>query len=1035
MSTLLYSLGRWSYRHPWRVLIAWLLLLGIAGGGALALGKGTDNSFSIPGTEAQAGLEQLSRTFPQASGTSAQLIVVAADGSKVTDQDYESAIEDTITQFEGLEGILAVTDPFSEIVNGQVSDNSAAAIIRMQFDGEATSVPPETKTQLQDVSHELGETLPAGSQVSLGGDLFAVSVPGVTLTEAVGLLIALLVLIVTFRSFVVAGLPLLTAILGVGLSIALIFASTAFASISSTTPLLALMLGLAVGIDYALFIAARHQDQVREGVDPEESAARATGTAGSAVVFAGITVLIALIGLGFAGIPFLTTMGIAAAVAVAIAVLVALTLTPAMLGFVKGRIIGWKRRGPRAASSPVHNGGDAGRHAGESGSDVGAPASTPAAVHAQAASSPAAVHAATRADAAAATPKRGFAARWVGMVTRHPVVTTVSVVLALGIMAIPAASLGLALPNAGMLPEKSEARQNYDLIADQFGPGFNGPIVLTGTIVTSTDPVGLMDDLGADVEKIPGVKAVALSTPNETADTGIVQLVPETAPDDPATAELVRELRAQHDRWLDEYGIDIKVTGFTAVAIDISDRLGAALLPFGIFVVGLSLVLLTIVFRSIAVPIKAALGYLLSVAAAFGVVAAVFEWGWFADLLHVTREGPVISFMPIVLMGVLFGLAMDYEVFLVSRMREDYVHSRKAGSTKAEARATAIAAVRSGFTSSARVVTAAAVIMFAVFAAFVPEGDSSLKPIALGLASGIAIDAFLVRMTLTPAVMALLGDKAWWMPKWLERVLPHFDIEGEAVTRELALAEWPEPNSTAAVVADDVRVSAGDFTLIDGVALRVEPGEALIVTAMDARGPRALMLAISGRTGIEHGRLRVGGHLLPGREAWVRAHVGTALLEGSTDTVHDLRQALKGNPSIVVIDAVEQLGHSATRDQAAAALRDAASAAREDGRPLTLVVSAAQPGDAQALLADAGWHDVAVLDVTNALDAAGRGATSPRDPAGRATTSPRDASGDPDARPADDLDIFAPLGANASNSTTSDSRSRPTAARTPEVTE
>lgn len=376
-------------------------------------------------------------------------------------------------------------------------------------------------------------------------------------------------------------------------------------------------------------------------------------------------------------------MGIAAAVAVAIAVLVAVTLTPAMLGFVKGRVAGRPKRVRPAKKDR--------------------------------------------------SPRPGFASRWVGLVARHPVITTVTVVLTLGIMAIPAASLALALPNAGMLPEENEARQSYDLVAEEFGPGYNGPIILTGTIVTSTDPVGLMNDLADDVETLPGVEMVALASPNQTADTGIVQLIPTTAPDDPATADLVRELRDQHDRWLDEFGIDIQVTGFTAVAIDISDQLGAALLPFGIFVVGLSLILLTIVFRSIAVPIKAALGYLLSVAAAFGVVAAVFEWGWLADALHVTRTGPIISFMPIVLMGVLFGLAMDYEVFLVSRMREDYVHARKAGASKAEARATAIGAVRSGFTSSARVVTAAALIMFAVFAAFVPEGDASLKPIALDL--------------------------------------------------------------------------------------------------------------------------------------------------------------------------------------------------------------------------------------------------------------------------------------------------------------
>ncbi|SDG76899.1 MMPL family transporter [Microbacterium pygmaeum] len=908
MSTLLYALGRWSYRHPWRVLMAWLLLLGIAGGGALTLGQGTDNTFSIPGTESQAGIEQLNRTFPQASGTSAQMIIVSADGAAIDQDPYLSDIQDTIAQFEDLDGILAVTDPFDEMVRGQVSDDGDAAIVRMQFDGQATDVPPGTKTALQEVATDLRDELPAGSQVSLGGDLFALSVPGVTLTEAVGLIIALLVLIVTFRSFVVAGLPLLTAILGVGLSISLIFLSTAFASISSTTPLLALMLGLAVGIDYALFIAARHQDQVRGGMDVEESAARATGTAGSAVVFAGVTVLIALVGLSFAGIPFLTTMGIAAAVAVAIAVLVAVTLTPAMLGFVKGRVAGRPKRVRPAKKDR--------------------------------------------------SPRPGFASRWVGLVARHPVITTVTVVLTLGIMAIPAASLALALPNAGMLPEENEARQSYDLVAEEFGPGYNGPIILTGTIVTSTDPVGLMNDLADDVETLPGVEMVALASPNQTADTGIVQLIPTTAPDDPATADLVRELRDQHDRWLDEFGIDIQVTGFTAVAIDISDQLGAALLPFGIFVVGLSLILLTIVFRSIAVPIKAALGYLLSVAAAFGVVAAVFEWGWLADALHVTRTGPIISFMPIVLMGVLFGLAMDYEVFLVSRMREDYVHARKAGASKAEARATAIGAVRSGFTSSARVVTAAALIMFAVFAAFVPEGDASLKPIALGLAAGIVIDAFLVRMTLTPAVMALLGDRAWWLPKWLQRVLPHFDIEGEAVEREIALTDWPEPETTAAVVTEGVRVSAGDLRLVDEVALRVEPGSALVLTARDARGPRALLLALAGRAPLE-GRARVAGHLLPGRQAWVRSHVGVALLDGSADPVRDLRRAAAGRPRILVVDGLDAVV-GATRDQAAAVLRDAASATPA----LAVLTAATQTEAARDLLSDAGFPGTAVLDVS-----------------------------------------------------------------------
>ncbi|MEJ6554788.1 efflux RND transporter permease subunit [Microbacterium esteraromaticum] len=931
MSTLLSSLGRWSFRHPWRVLVAWLIVLGVAGGGAVALGAGTDNTFSIPGTESQAGLEQLSRTFPQVSGTNAQFIVVAADGDDITDAAYRDDIEDTVDRLERFDGVLAVTSPYDENISGMINAEKTAAIVRLQFDGQSTDVPAGVKDDLRQQVDDLAGSLPDGSQAALGGDLFATSIPTVTITEAIGLLIALLVLIVTFRSFVVAGLPLLTAVLGVGISMAGIFAATAFATVSSTTPLLALMLGLAVGIDYALFIVARHQDQVRDGIDPEESAARAVGTAGSAVVFAGITVLIALIGLGFAGIPFLTTMGIAASVAVAIAVAISVTLTPAMLGFLKGRVAGRPRR------------------------------------------------AAGKTDAA---PRRSFSRRWVDAITKRPIIVATAVIVGLGVVAIPALSLNLALPNAGVLPKGSEARVSYDLTAEQFGPGFNGPLILTGTIVTSTDPLNLMQDLGDEVEKLPGVREVALATPNETADTGIVQIIPETAPDDPATSDLVRELRSHHDEWLDEYGIDLKVTGFTAVAIDISDQLGAALLPFGVFVIGLSLILLAIVFRSIWVPVTAAIGYLLSIIAAFGVVAAVFEWGWFADALHVARTGPIISFMPIVLMGVLFGLAMDYQVFLVSRMREDFVHARGSG------RAEAVEAVRSGFAGTARVVTAAALIMFAVFVAFVPEGDSSLKPIALGLAAGIAIDAFLVRMTLIPAVMAILGERAWSIPRWMQRILPHVDIEGEAVERERALDAWPGDDSV--VAADDLVVEAAG---IAGAHLRLAPGEALVVTGGTPRALRTLALVLAGRVKPDAGKLRVTGHLLPGRAAWVRAHVGVALLD-EPDAVTQLREALRGRTTLVILDGVERMSASA-RDQLAARLRDA-------GDSLAVVCTTTDPDAAQRLLADAGRPLASVSDLSPTSTSA-ETPSSRRDPA-LSTSAARGVDGSTGSRRTDPSD-------------------------------
>jgi RND superfamily putative drug exporter len=986
VSTLLYSLGRWSYRHPWRVLFSWLLILLVSGGAALGLGKGFDNSFAIPGTEAQEGLEQLERTFPQVSGTAAQFVVVAADGDSIEDDAYRGPIDDKVAELDDFPGVEAATSPYDEMVTGLVSDDGTAAIVQVQFGGDAMNFGDETKDEFATAVHGLDDELPDGSVVSLGGDLFATDLPTVTITEAVGVIIALLVLVVTFRSFVLAGLPLGVALIGVGVSMLGIVTATRFATVSATTPLLALMLGLAVGIDYALFIAARHQDQVREGVDPEESAARATGTAGSAVLFAGVTVLIALIGLGFAGIPFLTTMGIAAAAAVAVAVLIAVTLTPAFLGFVGARAAGRLRRARAGRSARTANGGgdpanDGSNPADASGirempgpegrRDAGADDETE-----QASESTDRIpsHPATPAQDAA---RPGFAARWVRGVTRHPVITVIAVTLGLGMLAVPATNLALALPNAGVLPQDNEARQSYDLVGEHFGEGFNGPLILTGTIVTSSDPLALMDDLKTEVEAIDGVKEVALATPNETADTGIVQIVPETGPSDPATSELVRELREHREEWLDEYGIDLRVTGFTAVSIDISDRLGQALLPFGVFVVGLSFVLLMIVFRSIWVPLKATAGYLLSIVAAFGAVAMVFEWGWGADLLHVSRTGPVIAFMPIVVMGVLFGLAMDYEVFLVSRMREDYVHAvRRLGAAGAVAKDAAddlaVGAVRTGFTASARVVTAAAVIMFAVFAAFVPEGDSNIKPIALALAVGIAVDAFLIRMTLVPAVMALLGRHAWWMPAWLERVLPHFDIEGEAVERERELADWPEPGSTAVVAAEGLEIADGGRVLARDVSLRAEPGDALVLSSADPLAARAVLLAIGGRIAPDEGRLRVAGHLLPGRGAWVRAHAGVAMLGAADDPAAAVREALSGRTSLMLVDGLDALPPAA-QDQVAAELRDAAAVLRAvshrgDASPLTVVASARDDAAVGRILADAGFTTVraATLDAVAA---------------------------------------------------------------------
>jgi len=931
VSSLLYSIGRWAFRARKLVVSLWLLVLVLLAGGAVAFNQGTDNTFSIPGTESQEALDTLSRTFPQVSGTSAQIVVVAPDGQTVDQAGIKNPVEDTVDHLAKVDGVSGATSPYSTTVKNLISDDRTAAIITVQLKGQQTTVTAETKTALQDAGADLQKELPHGSQVAVGGQLFSQSLPTLSLTELIGVGIALVVLIVTFGSFIAAGMPLLTALLGVGLSMALIFIATVFGPISSTTPLLALMLGLAVGIDYSLFIISRHQSQLKAGVDPEESTARSVATAGSAVLFAGITVIIALAGLAVANIPFLTTMGFAASAAVAIAVLVALTLTPALLGFAGARITPGRRASRRAEKR-------AARSATTAGDAVAADRTAPAADPAPA---PASAGAPSLAHAATAEIPKGFFRGWVRAVTRFPIVTVVAVIVALGIAAVPALQLRLALPDAGSHAPDDPARITYDLISEHFGPGYNGPLIVTGSIISSTDPVGLMDKIGAEIAEMPGVAAVPLSTPNATADTGIVQVIPTTGPDDQRTADLVAELRAKHQHFLDEYKVDLKVTGTTAAQIDVSNRLAGALLPFGILVVGLSLVLLTMVFRSIAVPIKAALGYLLSVGVAFGAVTAVFEWGWFADALHVDKTGPVISFMPIILMGVLFGLAMDYEVFLVSRIREDYVHGGNARR-----------AIQSGFVGSAKVVTAAAIIMISVFAAFVPEGDTSIKPIALGLAVGVFVDAFIVRMTLVPAILQLLGDKAWWMPRWLDRILPSFDVEGDGLQKELELADWPEDGADVVAAADGLSVSVRRHPVLRDVSFRLRDREVLIVHGGDRMAALTLLMAVTGRTKPDAGTMKVAGLVLPTRGSGVRSRTSVVRLGVSDTPVDDVRKALASRPQLLALDAADTVTDPVERHRIRSELSAALSRAHVEQRPFALVVSCVDPAGLDDLLPD-----------------------------------------------------------------------------------
>ncbi|WP_353828832.1 MMPL family transporter [Agromyces sp. SYSU T0242] len=815
MALLLHRIGRFAYRRAWVVIVAWVLALGGLVGAGIGLGGQLQESYSIPGTESQDAIDQLAAVFPETAGAAAKAVVEVPEGDSVENAPYRDAIADLEIELEQVDGVASVLGPFDEYAGDQVSGDARTAYIQVQFDGAVTDV---TDAQIEEVlaTGELGRD--AGMEVAFGGEVFQETTFGLTITEAFGVLFAGVVLLVTFGSLLAAGMPLLTALVGVGTAFGGILVVAGFATVSSTAPMLAVMIGLAVGIDYALFILSRHRTQLARGMDPEDSTAEAVATAGGAVVFAGLTVIIALLGLLVVGIPFLSVMGVGAAFAVLVAVLGATTLLPALLGLARGRLA--PKPGSRAERRAV-------------ASDDGG--------------------------------VRTFGRRWVDTVLKAPVVFVLLVVGVLGAAAIPAASLDLNLPG-GQGEAGTSQREAYDMIAEGFGPGYNGPLIVTVDITQTTDIFGDLDAIGERLADVEGVAYVGQGLPNPTADTAIIQLVPDSAPTDPETKQVVQDIRALEDGVAADFGTPIAVTGYTAVSIDISQRLADALVPFALIVVGLSVILLLIVFRSLFVPVKAALGFLLSAFGAIGLTVAVFQWGWLADLMHI-EPGPILSFLPILLMAVLFGLAMDYEVFLVSGMREEYVKTRDPRT-----------AIVHGFQHAARVVTAAALIMFFVFFAFVPEGSGVIKGIAFALAVGVAFDAFLVRMTLVPAAMALAGRAAWWLPGWLGRLLPDVDIEGEGLRAHLAESRWAASRE-ADVLAEDLLV--GDPARPLGpVSFEVPRGGVLVVRG--PAGERSLLGAtLAGRVLPAGGRLAVLRHPLPTDAGAVMRRVAVA------DTVAD----------------------------------------------------------------------------------------------------------------------------------------------------
>jgi RND superfamily putative drug exporter len=717
MSSFLYRLGHWAFRRRWLVLGVWIALLIGVGGLSQAVKTDTNDAFNVPGTESQRALDLLDEKFPGSGGATARVVFAAPAGHSLDEEQYADVVDPTIAAAQKVPQAVTTGEQFGESFT--MSKDKTVGFADLHFAVAVADLKDETKDALEKVAEPARE---AGLQVEFSGGVIATGEGESSSSEQIGVIVAFFVLLVTFGSALIALLPLVTALIGVAIGISAIFALTSVMELNSTAPILATMIGLAVGIDYALFIVSRHRQQLADGLEPRESVARAVATAGSAVVFAGVTVLIALAGLLVVGIPFLSVMGLAAAGTVAIAVLIALTLLPAILGFV-GQRAGRGRKRSTGATAGL---------------------------------------------------------RWAQLVTRRPLVAIGAVVVLLLLAATPALHLRQGLPDDGTKATDTTERKSYDLLTKGFGPGFTGPLTIAIDSTGKPYPQEITRQAVDLLKKFPGVAAVSDPLANKSGDVAIIIVTPTTSPSSEATKDLVGRMRDLAADVRQESGIDAMVTGTTAINIDTSDKLTAALPVFLVLVVGLALILLMLVFRSIMVPLKAVAGFLLTIAAALGAVVWIFQHGHLADVLGVASTAPIVSFLPILMVAILFGLAMDYEVFLVSRMRESYVHTGRAQE-----------AITSGCHASARVVTAAALIMIAVFSGFILDDDVVIKSIGFALAFGVLVDAFFVRMTLVPAVLALLDRRAWWLPKWLDRRLPNLDIEGEKVLHDL------EPPSAA----------------------------------------------------------------------------------------------------------------------------------------------------------------------------------------------------------------------------------------------
>jgi RND superfamily putative drug exporter len=711
MSQFLYRLGRRTAAHPFRTIGVWVLIAvavfawqGVAGGDPV-------NDYRVPGVESQQASDTLADQFPDFAGASGRVVFHVEQG-RIDDPTNRATVDDAVARLATGPDVTLVGDPFDPTAP-TVSPDGRTAFAPVQY--SELTVQPE---HYDAVVEAIEPARDAGVQAEVSGDI-ASAATEVEGQEGIGLIVALVVLLVAFGSVIAAGVPIATALIGVAIGMAGLGIMSGFTDVPDTSPVLAIMIGIGVGIDYALFVVTRFRQHLHEGLPVTEAAGRANATAGQAVLFAGTTVVIAIVGLLLAGLPAVTTMGFAVAITVVVSMAIAVTLLPGLLGWAGTRIDRF------------------------------------------------AIHRRKATDAAHET----LSGRWAHRVGRRPGRYAVTALVGLLMLAAPVLALRVGFADDGNAAPDTTQRLAYDLTTEAYGPGFNGPLTVVVEGPEGGDAAARVHDALAATD---GIAQVSAPLPNEAGDTSVMFANPTTAPGDEATAALLDDVRTEVlPDAVDGTGATAQVTGSTAFFEDLSARISERLPLFIAAVVALSFVLLAIVFRSVLVPLKAAFMNVLSIGAAYGVIVAIFQWGWGKGLVGLDETVAINPFVPLIMFAILFGLSMDYEVFLLSRIREEWLRTGDSHTS-----------VVDGLGATARVITSAALIMISVFLGFVVGDDVTIKMFGIGLATAVLLDATVVRMVLVPATMALLGNANWWLPGWLDRLLPHLDLEGGTGTVE-----------------------------------------------------------------------------------------------------------------------------------------------------------------------------------------------------------------------------------------------------------